>query len=119
LLCGDGQCQYLEYGGIPLGGFPQPFYEDRTVILPPGSALVLYSDGFVEMVGRDGALLGFERFQQMAAERCHLSAMQMVSSLVDTTLRFEGKRLERDDLTLVVVKRSPRENDAGFSALPF
>ncbi|MCS6862450.1 MAG: serine/threonine-protein phosphatase, partial [Abditibacteriales bacterium] len=106
LLCYNGESQYLENSGIPLGGFEQPMYDDCTIPIPPDATLVLYSDGFIEMVGANGELLGFDRFQQMVIQYAHLPVPQMVERLLDTAIRFGDKRFERDDLTLVIIKRT-------------
>lgn len=106
LLSRNGESRYLEHGGIPLGGFEQPMYEDHTISIPLDATLVLYSDGFVEMVGANGELLGFDRFQQMVAKYAHLPVPQMIGGLLDTTVRFGDRRFERDDLTLVIIKRT-------------
>jgi serine phosphatase RsbU (regulator of sigma subunit) len=48
-------------GGLPLGVESTAGYEAETLILPPRSRLVIYSDGVVEQQSPEGAEFGVER----------------------------------------------------------
>jgi ligand-binding sensor domain-containing protein len=111
LLCQEGRSEELKYPGMPLGKILNPFYEDHTIQIAPHGTLVLCSDGFVDIIGRDGEVLGFERFYEMVRNHSHLSATQMVGRLLDAALRFANGHEERDDLTLVIVKRTEGGKD--------
>ncbi|HEX8157068.1 MAG TPA: SpoIIE family protein phosphatase [Solirubrobacteraceae bacterium] len=48
----DGKAQYLEGArSVPLGVLPFPTYDQQTVTLEPGGAIVLYTDGLIERRG--------------------------------------------------------------------
>ena len=48
-LSADGRPQFLDGArSVPLGVLPFPGYEEETVTLEPGGAVVLYTDGLVE-----------------------------------------------------------------------
>ena len=53
LLVGDnGRPEFLEGGAsVPLGVMPFPSYEEMSAAMEPGSRLVLYTDGLVEVPG--------------------------------------------------------------------
>ncbi|MFN2617424.1 MAG: SpoIIE family protein phosphatase [Thermoleophilaceae bacterium] len=52
LLRPDGTCEYMEVpGSVPLGSVRHPRYEQASVEIPPGSTLLLYTDGIVERRG--------------------------------------------------------------------
>ncbi|MDT0381762.1 SpoIIE family protein phosphatase [Streptomyces sp. DSM 42041] len=56
LLEGDGRVRELEVpGGVPLGTFEERDYPVTETALPPGGALLLYTDGLVERRGGDYA----------------------------------------------------------------
>ncbi|HEV2878145.1 MAG TPA: SpoIIE family protein phosphatase [Candidatus Eremiobacteraceae bacterium] len=44
----DGHVEKLRTKGLPLGLFADSTYEEKTVILEPGSLLVCYTDGLIE-----------------------------------------------------------------------
>lgn len=52
LVGGNGGPEFLEGGtSVPLGVMPFPNYEEMSAAMAPGSALVLYTDGLVEVPG--------------------------------------------------------------------
>jgi PAS domain S-box-containing protein len=52
LVGGNGRPRFLEGGtSVPLGVLPFPSYEEISAPLAPGSTLVLYTDGLVEVPG--------------------------------------------------------------------
>ena len=53
---GSGRWGLLEASGPALGLLPDPVFNARTGVLRPGDALVLYTDGLVEVPGRDLAV---------------------------------------------------------------
>ncbi len=53
---GSGRWSLLDAGGPALGLLPGAAYEPCTGILRPGDALLLYTDGLVEVAGRDLSL---------------------------------------------------------------
>jgi PAS domain S-box-containing protein len=52
---------------VPLGVLPFPAYEEQTVTLEPGGAVVLYTDGLVERRA-EHLDLGFDRLSRAAAD---------------------------------------------------
>jgi len=57
VAAGDGRVQAVEDSGLPLGIMPDTVYTERTVALPPGANLLLFTDGLTEARGREGKLL--------------------------------------------------------------
>jgi anti-sigma regulatory factor (Ser/Thr protein kinase) len=52
LVGGNGRPKFLEGGtSVPLGVLPFPIYEEMSAAMAPGSTLVLYTDGLVEVPG--------------------------------------------------------------------
>ncbi|HNX75864.1 MAG TPA: SpoIIE family protein phosphatase [Candidatus Rifleibacterium sp.] len=52
----------LEQGGMPLGSSSRKILPTFSGCLKPGDTLVLYTDGIVEAVGKDGLQFGYPRF---------------------------------------------------------
>ena len=55
LLRADGTVQAVGEPGTLLGVLPDPSFEDRSLSLAPGDALVFYTDGVIEGRGPNGA----------------------------------------------------------------
>jgi anti-sigma regulatory factor (Ser/Thr protein kinase)/putative methionine-R-sulfoxide reductase with GAF domain len=64
----DGSSRFVELlGSVPLGSVRRPQYDEVQVKVPPGSLLVLFTDGLVERAG-EPLDEGFARFQRALAE---------------------------------------------------
>ena len=76
-------------------------------VLPPGSRLVLYSDGIVEQpVGTSGGRFGTDGLLAALHEARALSPAGIVRRIQDAVIAVSAGRL-RDDATLLVVARDP------------
>ena len=102
LLAADGGVQRLDRGGPVLGMIPGARYEAGTVALPPGSRLVLYTDGVVEAASASGEL-GEERLLEALGEMRGLSAKDAARGVLDFAVRFAGGGALADDATVVIV----------------
>ena len=99
----DGTIDRLDARGLALGIEPdQPYVEVRRA-LPPGAAVVLYTDGVIEE-RRNGELYGTERLEAFVAANRHLPAQRLAEALVDDCRRF-GKGELVDDCAVVVIRR--------------
>ncbi|MER8224278.1 SpoIIE family protein phosphatase [Streptomyces sp. NPDC094143] len=107
LISRDGLTRYLLDGhGILLGtgaGKPRP---DASTMLPPGSTLLLYTDGLIEAVGHS-LDEGLERLRQHAAALAH----RPMASFTDELLRRVRPTGNDDDVALLVL-RTPAETRA-------
>lgn len=67
LLTGDGP-ELVTYSDMVLGLKPDVGFTDTTIGLPPGSALLMYTDGLIEQQLRSGKMLGEEGLMHKAAQ---------------------------------------------------
>ncbi len=86
--------------GVDLG----QVYEEVRADLPPGAAIVLYTDGVIE-ARRDGELYGVERLDALLTERRGLSAAELALAVVADCRTFAGGELS-DDCAVVVIRRT-------------
>ncbi|KAB8188479.1 SpoIIE family protein phosphatase [Nonomuraea phyllanthi] len=101
LLGADGQARFLEGGANPLLGIPYdtPCASTRQA-LPPGSTLLLYTDGLVERPG-EHLDKGFDRLRERASAQCRAP----LDTLCDDLLSFLPHRTD-DDVALIAVRCS-------------
>lgn len=104
LLTGT-EARLLEADGPPLGAFADAEYDEITVGMPPGAALLAYSDALVESQGADGrAVCDADLLLQWVA------GTAPGHSLADEVLARFRERLPGeppDDLTLVSIRLPP------------
>jgi hypothetical protein len=93
-------------GALPLGVAAGAVYETAHFHLPAGCRLTFLSDGVVEAQNPKGELFGFERSRALA--------MHPASFIADSARRFG----QQDDITVVVVQRSPAVVEPELSASP-
>ena len=94
IVFGFGSAIALEATGMPLGLFPDAEYETRTALLPPGGALLVFTDGLTDSISAENAE---DRLRDALADRSG-NTMQTLKSLVDP-------HFNEDDVTILLVKR--------------
>jgi serine phosphatase RsbU (regulator of sigma subunit) len=99
----DGSLETLEAHGLVLGIDGGQEYTQSHAELPPGSSLVLYTDGVIE-ARSNGELYGDERLDALLVQRRHLSARALAAAVAEDAREFAGGDLS-DDLAVVVIRR--------------
>jgi sigma-B regulation protein RsbU (phosphoserine phosphatase) len=101
----QGDFQFLEAIGTPLGISQKASYENRVIDFPPGSFLFLYSDALTETVGIDTPMLDEDGLGELLSQA--LDPAQTQHPFVSVLDSF-GARVSRplpDDLTAVWLAR--------------
>ncbi|MBI2568791.1 MAG: SpoIIE family protein phosphatase [Candidatus Schekmanbacteria bacterium] len=96
----------IELGAFPLGLGRGTSYVERSMALPRGSTLVIYTDGVIEAETAAGESYGYERFKSRITRDLQLDPEGAMVALAEDVKRFRGSAGELDDdLTVVVFKR--------------
>jgi PAS domain S-box-containing protein len=93
--------------GAPMGLFESYEYEDVCVDVPPGSTLVMYSDGFTEAHVRGGGRLGQDRFVQWCAGCGGRPADVGLATITGAFEEAVGDRALEDDATVMALRTIP------------
>jgi len=96
--------QRLETGGMVVGAFESPEFQQETIHLDAGDLVVAYTDGIIEAHSPDEEVFGEERLEQLVLENQTLSASELVNLIVKTVADFTHGADQHDDMTLVVMK---------------
>jgi sigma-B regulation protein RsbU (phosphoserine phosphatase) len=102
---GDGSTLRLMHHGPVLGIFQKAAFPTEKASLMPGDALVLYTDGVIELRDPQGDEFGMDRLAEAVHRSLDLTAGGILQSIIQTTRQFAGSERYEDDFTLVVVKR--------------
>jgi len=105
LIVPDGSVQSLSTGGIMLGIVDGFQFQEETVPFPPGSTLVVFSDGVTEALNEDGRMFGAERVREVVKRMYGNPAEQIRTKLLKDLRAFTGDVLQSDDITVLVAQR--------------
>lgn len=86
-----------------LGVMPDARYEEQTLDLRRGDALLLYTDGLIDAVNFDGQFFGRDRAMRCVLERSTLSAQEMANQVLWDVRRYTGLAQQNDDITLLAM----------------
>ncbi len=108
LVASDGTTEEILLGSLPLGHpWPDP-PPSRTLAFPPGSRLLLYSDGLVEGRNAAGEPFGYEALHAVLAAHRDASPRDLVAAVLGALDRHLGGAPLTDDLTIVLVEHGRR-----------
>ena len=99
----DGRVEPLACGGLALGIIAPQEYEQVRAELPPGGAVVLYTDGVIES-RRERELFGTERLDEVLAANAQRPAQELADAVLAACQGFSGGALP-DDCAIVVIRR--------------
>jgi serine phosphatase RsbU (regulator of sigma subunit) len=100
----SGECQFLEAAGTVLGIVGTVKLEEAQKPMQSGDALVLYSDGIVEVTSPSGVAFGLERLRDTICVAGQRSAQELCGAIFERTERFQAGTVQQDDMAVLVVK---------------
>ncbi|NDJ55086.1 MAG: SpoIIE family protein phosphatase [Chloroflexi bacterium] len=103
-----GERFWLARTGLPLGLFDDRPWSQQDLRLEEGDVLILYTDGVTEAQNAHMEQFGEDRLTQAARELQHSSAQQICSGILSAVQELTQDELPFDDITLVVVRRTPQ-----------
>ncbi len=102
----DGTVERLDCTGLILGIMPAARYEQQSVTLQPGDAVVLFSDGVTEACRADvDEEFGEDRLAQALFKLRDLPAQSIIDAINEQVQEFTSGSPPADDITLVIAKR--------------
>ncbi len=104
LMHADGTHQCPECPGLPLAIVHGSTYEETTVPLRQGDALLLFSDGAVEIGNADDQMLGIDGLVDVLKALGYPRAELQMEVLEERLLRYSNAIRLEDDLTLLEVR---------------
>ncbi|MBQ8991306.1 MAG: SpoIIE family protein phosphatase [Prevotella sp.] len=109
IISAEGECSLLEVDtNLPIGVEDHYNYQEQQVDFPPGSALLLYTDGLTEAMyfSNDGSrkLFGEQRVLHDVEKNCKASAIEVIDFLKQHVAVFADGTEQSDDLTMLFVR---------------
>ena len=101
-LSANGCCTVGD-GGLPSGLFDGATYDQYTIRLSPGDAILFTTDGLSEARGRDGEPLDMPRLIDLCAMLDYSSSDVFLRSIFDSIEEYTGGN-PSDDMTAAILK---------------
>lgn len=102
--------EFVASEGMPLGMVGDDVFsavvEERTEPFRPGDVLVLYTDGLTEAPNEEDKEFSGARLADTVRALYRRSAREINDGVLESLRRFADETAQRDDLTLVTVKRT-------------
>ncbi len=102
----SGGCRQLELLCPALAISDKSSYREVEHALPPGSSLLIYTDGVTEAMNELGEMFEEKRLLEAFSECGNQSNSEILSCLQERLKRFGGSSKQRDDVAMVVAKIS-------------
>jgi sigma-B regulation protein RsbU (phosphoserine phosphatase) len=106
LLVRGGAITALEPTGLPIGLFADARFSSARLKLAPGDSVVLYTDGLSEAHDPAENQYGTERLVRLLGNCHRLDPHDLIGSCLKDLTEFRVSEPLRDDLTLMVVRRT-------------
>lgn len=110
ILNRDGEVRFVDVSsirGLPLGLYEKQEYTLGEILLQPGDALLLYTDGVTEAMDDRGILFDCGRLIQVLG-KCHDdSSEKKIDAIMEELGRFTQNTEQSDDITLVALRFLP------------
>lgn len=107
LFCRGEEIETIRAEGFPLGMFPNATWEEFSISMQPGDAMVFFSDGIVDAQNAAGDMFGNDRLVACVRKHRNKSASKMAEGILNEVGRFQGKQDRFDDETVVILKVLP------------
>jgi len=101
----DGLLEEFSNNGLPLGSLRNEEYVLEKRKFREGDVLVQFSDGLPEAPNLADELYDYDRLKSLIQNSCHLSANEIIDTLVKSVDEWMQGRPNPDDITLVVTKK--------------
>jgi len=106
ILIHGSQARHLLSTGTILGALSEAQFRRASATLEPDGVLLLYSDGVIER-RRDTEEFGLLRLEELAIRHREENAMAILNRMFQAITEWGNPPAFQDDVTLVVIKKSP------------
>lgn len=100
----DGSLEMLRSHGLPIGILAQSKYMTQMRPFPPGSTVVLYSDGITEAENEAGEEFENDRLDAILRDSASVPPNELRDRIAAAVDAFVGEAPQKDDQTLVIAR---------------
>lgn len=105
-ITSNGDLNRLSKGGTVLGFLDDYTFEEDSIKLKKGNAIVIYSDGITEALNEKDEEFGEERLLSVINKNIEQSSKNIVKEVFVAVKAFVNDMPQSDDITIVVIKKT-------------
>ncbi len=94
---------------LPIGLFDDMKYGLQETILPPNSALFLYTDGLTEAINKERKMFGIDRVKEVLRASAATEPKPLLDAISASVHQFVGNAEQSDDLTMLAIRYTPHD----------
>ncbi|GAK56285.1 response regulator receiver protein [Candidatus Vecturithrix granuli] len=99
---------YLEYSSLPLGFVPHDAYLARVQHFENDDILFFYTDGIIEALNAERELFGYPRLEKLLLSHYRNDLITIQLKILETIAAFCHETPQDDDMTMVLIQKTPR-----------
>ena len=99
-------CREVGHGGLPSGLFDDAQYDQYSVTLAPGDAVLFLTDGLIEAHDSGREEFGSSRVMEICKEYIHTPSEALLTRLFSAVDEFSGHASPQDDITAALLRAS-------------
>lgn len=100
----EDKVKLLNVHGAPIGIIEDQVYGEDAVSMEKGDAMILYTDGVVEMMNPKQEMFGLSSLIKVVMESKDLSAKEISNAIKNKVFDFSATRPQFDDFTLLIFR---------------
>ena len=111
ILTTDGSVERLPHSkSIPIGLMADIVIDHRSLVLLPGTTLLIYTDGMSDCRNANGAVFGIESIKNALSRLVDLNAQRVCDTLIEALNNYQDGAKQDDDVALVAIHVASEES---------
>ncbi|MGZ8240662.1 MAG: PAS domain S-box protein [Methylobacter sp.] len=102
----QSECRQLDADGLILGIRENVVFEEKTTSLSQGDLILFYTDGLTEAENVQGEFFGIKRVSEIFIHYAPQGPQAIIDALLEQLKQFCQSESFKDDVTLMIFKRS-------------
>ena len=111
LLIGQETTELTALANMPIGLFGDFHYKTEQTVIPPGTTLLLFTDGLTEAMNLMRKQFGLNRVKEIVSGHGQSSSKELLEMIAGKVKAFTQGAPQSDDLTMMAIRYTPHQEE--------